>query len=84
MPTVICSQGHITHWRSRRGSNRPQTCPQCGAICDVADYDAEGNAWKPQPKKRRAQCAECGRGMMVVTADAEPLCRRCMALAEVS
>lgn len=55
MPTAICNNGHVTHWRNTRGSCRPMICRICGQTCHAAQYDPDTGTWSPRRKMKKIE-----------------------------
>lgn len=71
MPTAICPQSHVIHWRATKGSTMPATCEVCGQpnkssrVQAVRDENGHVVGWEPAPKKPRQKreyvlCPVCG------------------------
>lgn len=71
MPTAICPNGHVTHWRGVRGASMPERCETCdqpnGRARGRVEHDADGRIvrtwYEPvpaRPKRTTITCFVCG------------------------
>lgn len=76
MPTALCDNNHITHWRNTRGSRLSEMRCNCGSPLHQAVYDYATEAWvrrdpPDQPARKQVTCVICGRKRMVPSSNAK-------------